>query len=633
MTQAMHATAEPRGATRRLGATPNADGSCSFLVWAPEHKALHLETQRSVLPMHPVGDGYYACVADPCPPGTRYRFRLPDGRSLPDPGSRLQPGGVHGPSEVVADGGVESAATGSAPRLEDTVLYEIHVGTFTEEGTFDAAADRLDDLVDLGITTMELMPVAESPGARNWGYDGAFPFAVQHTYGGPAGLRRFVDACHRRGLAVCLDVVYNHFGPEGCVLPAFGPYLTDRYHTPWGAAVNLDGRGSDEVRRYLIENACHWVRDHHVDMLRLDAVHAIVDPTPRPFLQELTEAVHQAGRETGRAALVVAESDSNDPRLVRPAGQGGLGLDAVWDDDFHHALHAALTGHRNAHYVDFGEASALPAALREAFVLTGQRSVYRGRRHGAPTDGLPARSFVVFSQNHDQVANGGNGRRLAALAGLEAAKLAAGMVLLSPYVPLLFMGEERGATTPFWYFTDHGGKDLRQAVRRGRAAEMRHHGWTDDAPDPQSTKAFLASRPLPWDRPGQDAGTARRMRDLYRRLLRLRRAAALRGGRDQAEAGRDGGTVRLRRWRPGGHGDAVLALFRVDGAAGEARLPDEGAWRLVLDSADVAWAGPGGTAPEHADPGSTVPLLGHAFVVYAQGDALAGVPSAPEDGP
>jgi maltooligosyltrehalose trehalohydrolase len=398
------------------------------------------------------------------------------------------------------------------------VIYELHVGTFTAEGTFEAAVTRLPYLVELGITAVEVMPVVAFPGERNWGYDGVFPFATQESYGGPTGLQRFVDACHQHGLAVVLDVVYNHLGPEGNLLAQFGPYFTDVYNTPWGPAINFDDAHSDEVRRYFLDNAAMWLREFHIDALRLDAVHAIMDRSAHPFLAELSEHTEVLSRETGRKRWLIAESDANEPRLVMPLAMGGLGMDAVWADDFHHAVHARLTGECQRYYEDYGSAEMVLRALRDGFAYRGQYSRFRQRRHGAPSDDASAQQFVICTQNHDQVGNRPGGERLETLVGMPACRLAAALLLLAPQTPLLFMGQEYGERAPFPYFVSHGDPQLVKAVRNGRQQEFEGKGW-GDAPDPQDPATFASAK---IDLALAEHASHREMLTLYRALLRFR---------------------------------------------------------------------------------------------------------------
>jgi 1,4-alpha-glucan branching enzyme len=587
---------------RPLGAVYLGEDRTRFRVWAPSVEKVELiltgkdaKNPRRV-PLEPEEDGYHHAVVEGVAPGARYRFDLGGGKERPDPASRLQPEGVHGPSEVVANF-PENLGGWRGQRLEDYVIYELHVGTFTPEGTFDAAIGRLDELRDLGVTAIEILPVAAFPGERNWGYDGAYPFAVQASYGGPAGMRRFVDAAHARGIAVVLDVVYNHLGPEGTYLGDFGPYFSEFYRTRWGSALNFDGPHSDEVRKFFIESALYMVTQMGVDALRLDAVRAMVDQSPRSFLEELGEAVHRRAAELGRPVHLIAESDDNDPRLVEPVERGGQGLDAVWNDDFHHALFALLTGSRMGYHVDYGLVEQLAKALRENFVFTGEYSRYRRRRHGRSGAGLSPRKLVVFAQNHDQIGNREAGERLSTLVSFERQKLAAGALLLSPFVPLLFMGEEYGETAPFLYFTSHGDSALAESVRKGRAEELARQGFSGEAPDPQDPETFQRSK-LRWSL--RKEGQHRVLHALHRELLRLRREmAALRGEERQAIAFEDERLLYLRR----SAGDAeVFAVYHFGDAPASVALPlPAGRFRRVLDSAEARWDGPGAGTPEEIE--------------------------------
>ncbi|MBI1995456.1 MAG: malto-oligosyltrehalose trehalohydrolase, partial [Deltaproteobacteria bacterium] len=435
-----------------IGARLLDNNRCLFRVWAPAASSVDVivvaPTQRSVLLAHSA-DGYFSAEVENIPNGSLYHYRLNDEKDRPDPASRFQPQGVHGPSQVVDPAFPWEDAHWLGLPLQSYILYELHVGTLTSEGTFDAIVPHLPELKDLGITAIELMPVAQFPGSRNWGYDGVQPFAVQNSYGGPQGLKRLVNACHKVGLSVVLDVVYNHLGPEGNYLADFGPYFTDRYKTPWGPALNFDGPESDHVRRYFIDNALYWINEFHFDALRLDAVHAILDHSPYTFLEQLADEVHSQAKTLNRQVFLFPESAANDSRLVRARELGGYGLDAQWNDDFHHALRGVLTGERSGYYVDYGEFRQLVKAYREGFVYSGEYSKHRRRRHGTSTQDIPAERFVVFSQNHDQVGNRMLGERLSQLVSFEALKLAASTVILSPFIPLLFMGEEYSEVAPF----------------------------------------------------------------------------------------------------------------------------------------------------------------------------------------
>jgi maltooligosyltrehalose trehalohydrolase len=580
--------------------------------------------EERVVELAPAPCGYFRGGASGVGPGTRFFYRLDDRLERPDPASRFQPAGVHGPSEVAASQFEWGDQNWRGLPLEDFVLYEIHVGTFTREGTLDAIVPRLDALKDLGITAIELMPVAQFPGGRNWGYDGVYPFAVQDSYGGPAGLKRLVNACHQRGLAVVLDVVYNHLGPEGSYLADFAPYFTDRYHTPWGSAINFDGPGSDEVRRFFIENALQWVKEYHMDGLRLDAVHAIVDPSARPFLEELGAAVHQEAQRLHRHVQVIPESDRNDPRMVEEVAAGGYGLDAVWNDDFHHALHALLTEERTGYYSDFGKLEDLGKAWREGFVYSGQYSSYRQRRHGRSARHLPAGRFVVFGQNHDQVGNRMQGERLSHLVPFERLKLAAAVVLLSPYLPLLFMGEEYGEPAPFQFFVSHSDKGLIEAVRKGRGEEFSAFGWGGEVPDPQNEATFLRSK-LDWELQKQAPHSA--LRSFYRELIRFRRdlpaLAKLSNAELEASVHEKEQVLFIVRGR---EDDAVALAFHFGGEALTIRLPfPRGRWFARLDSSESRWGGVGEGAPADilAEDGCSVTLPPFACVVWSRSGAGA----------
>jgi maltooligosyltrehalose trehalohydrolase len=471
--------------------------------------------------------GWWAATVETAHAGSRYGFVLdsdgnPDETPIPDPRSARQPDGVHGLSEVVDHAAFAWTDAGwRPPTLASSVIYELHVGTFTPEGTLDAAIGRLDYLRELGITHMSLMPLAAAEGERGWGYDGVALYAPLEAYGGPDAVKRFVDAAHQRGLAVLIDVVYNHFGPSGNYTGKFGPYITDQHKTPWGGAVNFEDAGSAEVREFFIENALMWLRDYHFDGLRIDAVHAFIDRSAIHFLEQLEEAVRTLGNHTGKEYAVIAESDLNDPRLVTAREAGGYGLDAQWSDDFHHALWTVLTGETTGYYQDFGSMADLATAIREAFVYQGQYSRHRKRNHGRSIGALPLYRFLGFIQNHDQVGNRAQGERLSQIVDIGRAKIAAAMVLLSPFVPMLFAGEEFAASTPFLYFTDFHDKELGRLVSEGRRREFVAFGWApEEVPDPQAEETFLRSK-LRWEETSE--GVHAEMLEWYRRLIALRR--------------------------------------------------------------------------------------------------------------
>lgn len=505
------------------------DNSVRFTVWAPLMATPTLRllsgAAKGDYPLAPLDGqrGVYTTTVPGVGADADYAFVAPDGRLLPDPVSRSQPDGVHAASRVL-----DSAAfpwTDESWRgvmMDELVIYELHVGAFTAAGTFEAIIPRLPELKALGVTAIELMPIGQFPGTRNWGYDGVALYAPQNSYGGPLGLKSLVDAAHALGLGVLLDVVYNHVGPEGNYLDAFGPYFTRKYTTPWGRAMNYDDVDSDEVRRFVVDNALYWVTEYHIDGLRLDAVHGIFDFSARHILEELTTEVHAQGDRMGKSVVVIAESDLNDPRLLRSVHEHGSGLDGQWSDDFHHAVHALLTGDRNGYYADFGAASAVADAMREPFTFAGQYSIYRRRKHGAASTGIPRRRFVVAVQNHDQVGNRATGDRLATLVSPEKLRLAAALLILSPYVPLLFMGEEYGETKPFQYFIEHSDHELVAAVRDGRRREFESFGWGHEIPDAQDDGTFRRSK-IDWFEGAEDGASRRALLELYRDLLALRR--------------------------------------------------------------------------------------------------------------
>ena len=567
------------------------DGATTFRVWAPACRTVDLVIDgRPSERLRDAGDGLRELTVPGLGSGARYRFRLDGERYRPDPASRWQPEGVHGPSAVVdparfawTDEGFRGHAAA------DLAFYELHVAAYTPAGTFEGIIPHLPRLAELGITAIELMPVAEFPGSRNWGYDGVHLYAPQSTYGGPQGLRRLVDACHARGLSVFLDVVYNHLGPEGNYLAEYGPYFTDRYKTPWGSAINFDGSDSAGVRRHFVENARAWVRDFHIDGLRLDAVHSIFDASPVHILTEIANAVREEGKVLGRPAHVVVESHDNDRKLVLPAAAGGLGVDGIWSDDFHHAVHVRLTGEHGGYYADYTAPELLPRAVAEGFAFQGERSEYFGRERGTPSADLPGEHFVICIQNHDQVGNRAQGDRLSTIVPFEAVKMAAALMLAAPALPLLFMGEEYGETSPFQFFTSFLDPALVEAVRQGRTAEFAKFAWQGDVPDPGAPATFLRSRL------NHALATAPRHRELheyYRRWLALRAQHPALGSRhkDRARATLEAGgdVLILRRAEPGG-----AAVTLVANLSGVRQTMPPVAGRVLLDSAETRFGGQG----------------------------------------
>ena len=590
-----------------FGANPR-EGGVDFRVWAPGHASvdvvLYGPAAEAVHPLRCVGAGWFAGEVQGIGAGARYRYRLDGGDAFPDPASRSQPDGVHEPSEVVdpsafrwTDGGWKGVP------LEELVVYELHVGTFTPAGTFDAAIDRLDELAALGVTAVEPMPVASFPGERNWGYDGVALFAPQASYGGPEGLRRFVDAAHARGLAVILDVVYNHLGPEGNYLHAFtgGRYFTDRHKTPWGDAVNFDGPDSAAVREMVIGNALHWVHEYHVDGLRLDATHAIIDDSPVHVLAELRARVRECLPDD-RHFVLIAEDERNERAVVTPEPEGGLGLSAVWADDFHHHLRRRLAGDHEAYFADYGgSVEEIVETLRKGWFYEGQTSPNHGRPRGTPADGLPPTAFVHCIQNHDQVGNRAHGDRLHHAVDFPAYRAAAALLLLSPYTPLLWMGQEWAASTPFLYFTDHP-EELGRQVTEGRRQEFgKFSAFADPAereriPDPQAPETFERSR-LDWIE--RERMPHAGMLALHRALLHLRRTHPALRRRDRASfAVEPLGPDALALRRTGDDGGALLLVVSFGGAldadlaAAEAtRTCESHPWALFLSTEEGRFGG------------------------------------------
>jgi len=582
------------------GAISQCDGSFAWRVWAPLSNAVNLVLHDTAgiraIAMAPEGRGYFAHCVPSVAEGLRYTYCLANGHQYPDPASRWQPDGVHQPSAVFLPALYRwsDAQWRGIPR-KNLVIYELHIGAFTPEGTFDAAIGRLPELSALGVTAVEIMPVAQFPGERGWGYDGVYLNAVQNSYGGPHALQRFVDAAHGNCLAVILDVVYNHFGPEGNYTGAFGPYLTDRYRTPWGPAMNYDGPGSDAVRQFVIDNACAWVRDFHVDGLRLDAVQSIYDGSPRHIVADIAAAVRKEAARQQRMVHVIGESDQNDVRLLHPQCRNGFGLDAVWSDDFHHAVHALLTGERDRYYVDYGTPRHVVKACNKVFVYDGCYSQYLGRRRGSRVGDIDRTRFIACLQNHDQVGNRAGGERMDALVPWNAHRMACGLLLLAPFVPLLFMGEEYGESRAFPFFCSFGDSAIVDGVRRGRHEELAAatRAATVEMVDPQSPATFIASK-LAWAWP--EGSNSAGIRALYQDLLGIRRRWPARRGQQQcarllrsavADDPDRPGVLLLRR----GGAAGVLAVANLAGTARSAPKLSLDHSELLLSTEDARYGG------------------------------------------
>lgn len=568
------------------------NGTGRFSVWAPLATCveLHLPQSRRVLAMDRFDDGYFVATVPGLEPGTRYWYKVDEQEAAPDPASYFQPEGVHGPSALVDHSSfswTDQAWTGQP--LRDLILYELHVGTFTTEGTFDAIIGRLDELVDTGINAIQLLPVAQFPGSRNWGYDGVYPYAVQESYGGVDGLKRLVDAAHARGISVLLDVVYNHVGPEGNYFGRFGPYFTDRYSTPWGDALNFDSEWCDGVREYFCHNALYWLHHFHLDGLRLDAVHMVFDQSAVSFWQFLSQTVRCYEQEAGRSIHLIAESDLNSPRTVSDPAIGGMGFSAQWLDDFHHSLYVLLDKNGRERYEDFGKIEQLAKAYKEGFVHSGEYVKFRKRKHGSSSAGISGEKFVVFNLNHDQIGNRPQGERLNSLVDFERVKLAAAALLLSPYIPMLFMGEEYGEDSPFFYFVSHSDPVLIEAVRKGRKQEFHQFKSKGEMPDPQSVDTFLRSK-LQWEnrRVGQHEVILR----WYQKLITMRREIPAFGNFDKNNVNVyvHGQVLVLHRQDETGNNHAIV-VFNFGDTARPVSLPGYAAdWLLVLESRGTEWS-------------------------------------------
>ncbi|MGB7445138.1 MAG: malto-oligosyltrehalose trehalohydrolase [Coleofasciculaceae cyanobacterium] len=602
----------------KIGATYLGNSNCQFTVWAPllEKVALQIvDPEPRLIAMQQDVRGYWQTTASNINPGTLYRYQLEGEVERPDPASNFQPLGVHAPSQVLDHSSFSwDDFNWASISLEEMITYELHVGTFTTEGTFAAIIPRLSQLQELGINAIELMPVAQFPGDRNWGYDGVYPFAVQNSYGGSEGLKELVNACHQKGIAVILDVVYNHFGPEGNYTSNFAPYFNPNYQTPWGSAINFDNAYSYGVRNFFIENALYWFREYHIDALRLDAVHAIYDFGAKHFLAELVEAVTNFSQEQGRKFYLIAESDLNDIRLIQPKELGGYGLDGQWNDDFHHVLHTFLTGEKEGYYQDFCQGQQLKKAITEGFVYSWQYSPFRKRHHGSYSGNLPASQFVVFSQNHDQIGNRMLGERLSQLVSFEALKLAAGVILFSPALPMLFMGQEYGEEAPFLYFVSHSDPDLIEAVKQGRKSEFQDFSWQGEPPNPQSPETFLQSK-LNWQQ--RDQGKHQVLLKFYQFLIQLRcQLPALKKlNRQNLEVlhGENEQLILLRRWHDT---NQVLLIMNFSQQALSWQVTLDNNWQKRLDSSESQWLGSGSGLPETLTLGENLAIQSQSLALY-----------------
>lgn len=603
----------------KIGANYLGNNQCEFTVWAPTLKQVAVQItspDKRLLPMQQSAAGYWQTTATDIPPGTLYTYQLESKNNWPDPASKYQPQGVHCPSQVIDENAFTWTDTDwQGVAIAETIIYELHVGTFTQAGTFEAIIPQLNQLKKLGINAIEIMPVAQFPGERNWGYDGVYPYAVQNSYGGPEGFKKLINACHKQGISVILDVVFNHLGPEGNYLSQFAPYFTSKYGSIWGTPLNFDDEYSDEVRNYFIENALYWFRDYHIDGLRLDAIQAIFEVSARPFLQELADATCDISQQLGRKLYLIAESDLNDVRVLRSKELGGFGLDAQWCDDFHHALHALLTGENDRYYQDFGQCEHLEKAFKESFVYSGQYAPDRKRKHGNSAKDQPAHQFVVFSQTHDQIGNRILGDRLSKIVDFEGLKLAAGTVLISPYIPFLFMGEEYGESAPFLYFVSHSEENLIEAIRKDKQQEFKIFEGRGEFQDPQSPESFQKCK-LNWEKPIE--GKHKILWEWHQHLIQLRRTipalkkldkTSLEVSSIEAEK-----ILFLRRWTDDSQIFCILN-FNKQQVDFTAALP-QGNWKKILDSVDAKWMGAGSTLPEKITSEQELTVKPQSFALY-----------------
>lgn len=577
---------------RRIGSEFLENEKTRFTVWAPSKKQVQVIIKdKNTLELTKDSNGYWVGEFDNVPPGSLYKYILDSEKELPDPASRSQPGGVHSWSKILKpDSFLWEDDNWTGMPLSEMIIYELHIGTFTAKGTFEAVVEKLDHLLDLGINAIEILPISQFPGDRNWGYDGVYPYAAQHSYGGPQGLKNMIDACHKKGIAVILDAVYNHMGPEGNYLAQFGPYFTEKYHTPWGAALNFDDKHSDEVRNFFLENALMWLEEFHFDGLRLDAIHEIIDRGARHLLRELSERIDELEEKTGRQYVLIAESDLNDTKVINSYEKGGFGLEGQWADDFHHALHTLLTGEDEGYYSDYGKIEHMAKAFKQAFVYDGAYSKFRKRTVGNRPAGLSKSQFVVCIQNHDQVGNRILGDRLSTLVSYEKLKLGAGVILTSPFVPMLFMGEEFAEDTPFQYFVSHGDPDLVKAVQEGRKREFEYFiDQKGEFPDPQGVETFNGSK-INWN--FKDDNQKRTIFKFYKKLIELRKEGTFDELRNSEIVSDPIEKKKLLLVSANRESNLFLA-FNFNEEDQQIILPTgTGKWQKVIASADEVWGGP-----------------------------------------
>lgn len=597
---------------------PLEENKWEFTLWAPEIKdvKLELENGEKYFELEKGKFGYWKTIVQGLEPGLLYKYKLNKKSSYPDPASLSQPEGVHGPSELInlKDYKWTDQEWKNIP-LKSMIQYELHTGTFSQEGNFEAIISKLDYLKNLGINTIEILPVASFSGKRNWGYDGVYPYAVHDSYGGAFKLMELVNACHKNGIAVILDVVYNHLGPEGNYLSKFGPYFSGKYSTPWGKPVNFDDEYSDGVRNFFIQNALMWCRDFHIDGLRLDAVHAIYDFSAKHFMQELAENLKNLSVQTGKDYYLIAESNLNDVRYINPISRGGYGLDAQWSDDFHHSLHALVTDEKKGYYMDFGAENDLSKSIKDAFVFDGKYSEYRKKTYGNRTHENKGEQFVIFSQNHDQTGNRKLGERLISLSDFETAKLIAGTMFVTPNIPMLFMGEEYGERNPFYYFVSHLDPELNKMVKEGREREFKDFHDKRESPDPSSVETYKNSQ-LSWNIQGDPEKSA--MFNFYKEMIHLRKNNKVlkEPDRENMEISNDAGIFKLERWQ---ENKRIICYmnYNSEKAITQVSYSWKGDLKKILDSADTLWRGPGSPSSSKISQADKLEISGKSIVIYS----------------
>ncbi len=590
---------------------------CEFAIWAPKAKEMHvvLEESGRRIKMNQKDFGYWELTEKNIKPGTRYKYQINSENSFPDPASLSQPDGVHKASEVISLKDFNwTDSDWNNISLNEMIQYELHTGAFSETGDFDGIISKLDYLKDLGVNTIEILPVSQFSGHHNWGYDGVYPFAVQNSYGGPKKLMELVNSCHEKGMAVIMDVVYNHFGPEGNYTGNFGHYFTDTYSTPWGQSINFDGPHSDGVRNYVVQNALMWCRDYHIDGLRLDAVHAIYDFSAKHIMQELAEKITELEKETGRKHYLIPESHLNDVRYISPAEKGGYGLDAQWSDDFHHTVHTLTTGERKGYYVDFGKPEHLSKAIKNAFVYDGQYSEFRKKTYGNTTENNPGEQFVIFNQNHDQVGNRLHGDRLISMTDFETAKVIAAATLTAPNIPMLFMGEEYGERNPFYYFVSHLDPKLNKLVREGRKNEFKDfYADAAESKNPDAQETFEASK-LSWNIENDTEKKA--MYEFYRKLIQLRTTHPVLKVTDKKnlQIMENGKLFLMERWQGE---QRILVIMNFDDKRHTISVNLNNSFKKVLDSGEEKWNGPGSSAPETLKKNEKLKIQQKSVLIYS----------------